>query len=377
MIDTLILGGIFTSLLAGQFARIELINSLANVYIHEFLLVVFILYSMYRQGLVPLRVFLRVKGVLIFLLIVLFSFALSYSEYSFNQNVISLLYLVRMILYSVFGVYLFALLKQNKNARTTAFQLIYTFSILLLVVTSIQYVFFPNFWELYKLGWDPHLYRASAIYLDVFIAAALYGILAIFWYGKKNYLLTCCFVLALILSLSRSSYIAFAVSIIFYFMSRMKWKNLFIALSVFILVIILMPKPFGEGGNLLRTASINSRILDYKLGISLWQEKPLFGFGYNRIRFAKEQHGLAVRDDRSHSLASFHSSFLIILVSTGLIGFAAYLFLLIRLFRSYANLRVYLVYLIIMSLFDNIALHVLVLLPFMFLAAHEYYSSLE
>lgn len=377
MFNSLLLTGIFISLLAGQFARIELISLLANVYIHEFLILVFICYSFFRFRMSPVKNLFKAKGVWAFFLLVVFSFIFSFPEFTQLQNSIAALYLLRVVLYLLFGTYLFALLKQKKEARNIIYKLIYTFSILLLVITAIQYIFFPNFWGLYQLGWDPHLFRASAIYLDVFIAAALYGMLAIFWFGQKQKIMAFCFVIALILSLSRSSYLAFTVSILYFFITEGKWKQLFISLSVFILLIVIMPKPFGEGGNLLRTSSINSRILDYKLGVSLWQKKPLFGYGYNRIRFVKEHLGLAQTDDKSHSLASFHSSFLMILVTTGAVGFIACIFLLISFFRKYSEMRVYLVYLIVMSLFDNVLLHVLVILPFMFLVAHLRYSSLE
>jgi O-antigen ligase len=377
MFDLILLMGIFVSLLAGQFTRIELINSLANVYVHEFLLVVFILYSLYRFGAAPLINFFKRKAVWIFFLLVVFSFALSFNQFSLSQNGIAALYFVRVVLYLLFGVYFFALLRKVPQARQMVFRFIYTFSVLLLIITAIQYVFFPNFWGLYIFGWDPHLYRASAIYLDVFIAAALYGIFAIFWYTKKNWVLSACFILALILSLSRSAYVGFVVSILYLFVSQKKWKTLVISFIGFIVLIIVMPKPFGEGGNLLRTASIKSRVLDYELGITLWQKKPLFGYGYNRIRFAKEQLGLASMDDKSHSLAAFHSSFMVILVSTGIVGLMSFVYLLISFMRRYPAMRVYLIYLVVMSLFDNVLLHVLVLLPFMFLMAHLHYSSLE
>ena len=51
MIDVFLWGAIFVSLVAGQFARIELIGGLATVYVHEFILVVYVLFGIYRFGL--------------------------------------------------------------------------------------------------------------------------------------------------------------------------------------------------------------------------------------------------------------------------------------------------------------------------------------
>lgn len=377
MFDSLLLLGIFISLLSGQFARIELINALANVYIHEFLLLIFIVHSFIQFGVTPLRRAFTSKAVLTLFFLIIVSFLLSVGEFTFLQNSIALLYLIRMALYTLFGIYLFTLVKSKKNVRVLLYKLIYTFSILLLIITAIQYIFFPNFWGLYAFGWDPHLYRASAIYLDIFIAAAIYGLLALFWFIKKQNVLTFLFIVALVLSFSRSAYIAFVLSLLYFFVVQKKWKELLISISLFALFVAVVPKPFGEGGNLLRTSSINSRILDYKLGLTLWQKKPILGFGYNRIRFAKEQLQLISMDDRSHSLSSFHSSFLVILVTTGVMGFLASMFLVGILFWRNPNLRVYFIYILTMSLFDNVLLHVLVLLPFIFLAAYSTQSSLE
>lgn len=374
MIDTLLLGGIFISLLAGQFARIELINSLVNVYVHEFLMVLYISYSLFSFGLRPIRVLVKSKGVIVLFIIVIISYFVSFPEFTAMQNAVAALYFGRVVLYIVFGIYLFSYLRKGVKAKEFLYRCIYTFSILLLVVTAVQYVFFPNFWGITQFGWDPHLYRASAIYLDIFIAAAIYGLLAFFWYEKEQNILSGFFVLALAMSLSRSAYIAFGISLIYLFITQRKWKELFISLLTFILLIVAMPKPFGEGGNLLRTASIEGRMQDFSRGISLFQKKPLLGFGYNRIRAAKELNGLIDQDDKSHSLASFHSSFLIILVTTGIVGFFSSMYLLGTFFQKYSALRVYAIYLISMSLFDNVLLHALVILPFLFIAA---YSSLE
>ncbi len=377
MLDSLLLTSIFISLLAGQFARIELINALANVYVHEFLLLIFIAISIVRFGFLPIRNSFKSKSMLIFLSLLLVSFLMSIREFTVFQNTIAALYSARIVLYTLFAIYLFVLVKSKRDIRILLFKLIYTFSVLLIIMTTIQFIFFPNFWGLYAFGWDPHLYRASAVYLDVFIAAGLYGLLAFFWFVKKQWILSFLFTTALVLSFSRSGYIAFIVSVFYFFVSQKKWKELLISLSLFALFVVLVPKPFGEGGNLLRTSSIESRILDYKLGVELWKKKPLFGFGYNRIRFAKEQLNLASADDRSHSLSSFHSSFLIILVTTGIVGFISFMFLVIAFFKKYPQMRVYVVYILTMSVFDNVLLHVLVLLPLIFIAAYLTQSSLE
>ncbi len=377
MFDQLLISAIFISLLAGQFARIELFKGEVNIYVQEILLLIFIVSSFIRYGITPLRVLFKSKVTLAFSILLLFSFFISFDQFSIIQNGVALLYFVRLVLYLVFGIYLFTSVKKEKNKRIYIYNQIFTFSILLLTTTTIQYIFYPNFWILKPLGWDPHMFRASAAYFDIYIAAAVYGMLAFYWLKKKNYILVFLFTGALALSFSRSAYIAFILSLAYFFISQRKWKEILLTILMFIILIMFIPKPFGEGVNLFRTASIQSRILDYKLGFKIWQEKPLFGFGYNRIRAAREHLNLVGVDDRSHSLSAFHSSLLIILVTTGLAGFCVFLFQVVLFFRKYPRLRLYVIYILTMSLFDNVLLHVLVLLPLIFIMSSLNYSSLE
>jgi len=370
MFDALLLSAMSISLLAGQFARIELINSLANVYVHEFLLLIYVVKLILQYTFFPLRQALHKRPFLLLVIIFVASFGISIGEFTLLQNGIALLYLLRISLYILFGVYLFHHVKQKKTLTVFLFNLIYTLSILLLIITVIQYIFFPNFWGLYAFGWDPHLYRASGVYFDVFIAAALYGVLLFFWISKKNRVLSILFLIALVLTFSRSAYVALVIALFYFFLSQRKWKELAISLCLFAVLILGAPKPFGEGVNLLRTSSINSRILDFQLGLRIWQEKPFLGFGYNRIRFAKEQLHVAPVDDKSHSLSSFHSSFLIILVTTGVCGLFSLIILIFVFLKRHPYARVYAVYILIMSLFDNVLLHVLVILPLIIIGTY-------
>ena len=326
--------------------------------------------ALMQQGITPLRNFLKSKLIVITLVYVILSYILSFHEFTLHQNILASLYFFRAVLYMIFGIYIHTYIQSKKQHKISLFNLIFTFSVLLLIATTVQYIFYPNFWILKPLGWDPHMYRASAAYFDIYVAAALYGILAFFWFSKKNYLLTFLFIGALAFTFSRSAYLALSVSSIYFFITQKKVKELIICLSLFITLVLFLPKPFGEGVNLFRTASINSRIQDYQLGLKIWQEKPIFGYGYNRIRFAKEKLHLIEADDRSHSLASFHSSLLMILVTTGAVGFSLFTLLAIHFFRVYPHLRIYGIYILAMSLFDNVLLHALVVLPLIFVGVY-------
>ena len=118
---------------------------------------------------------------------------------------------------------------------------------------------------------------------------------------------------------------------------------------------------FGE--NLELIFSVRSRLTDYQNGLKIWSKQPILGIGYNRIRYAKRQLNIIseVESDITHSGASFHSSFLVILVSGGVIGLILFSGVLVKLagggeFAKYAT-----IFLSLLSISDNIVLHPFIL----------------
>ncbi len=371
MTELFFIASLLISLLLGQFGRVELFEKQVNGYLQDPIAFIFVVYLISRYGRLPIQNALK-NGYVQFLSgCVLFSYLLTFSEYSLVNNAIAFLYTIRISLYILLGIYLNHLYKKKKYILKKTHGLISVFSILLIIISILQYIFFSNFWGLYAYGWDPHMYRMSATFIDVYVAAALYGIFALYWYRKGKLIFALIFVSCLVFTFSRSSYLAFLLSGILFLIGSGKWKQLFMILLIFILLVIIVPKPFGEGVSLLRTTSINSRIRDFQMGIDMAVKKPLFGYGYNRIRFGKESLNLVQADDRSHSVSSFHSSFLIIIVTTGMVGFIAFLLYFLKFGMIHKSLLPILFYLSIMSLFDNVLLHVFILLPLMIIGSDE------
>ena len=123
---------------------------------------------------------------------------------------------------------------------------------------------------------------------------------------------------------------------------------------MFLTLVFIIPKPSGEGVNLKRFYSIASRGEDYLIGFNLWKKKPILGYGYNRIRYVK-------KDGSVHSGASFSSSFLTMMVSSGIIGLLGFLGVLINLGRINKRSQYLIIFLGIISLFDNVLLHPFIL----------------
>jgi O-antigen ligase len=89
-------------------------------------------------------------------------------------------------------------------------------------------------------------------------------------------------------------------------------------------------------------------------------KQPIFGVGYNRIRYKKAELGLAAEYGSSHAAANYHSSFVTMLAAGGIIGMAFYGLFLISLMKVSRPTFFYIFFLSIISLGDNSLLH-----PFM------------
>jgi O-antigen ligase len=123
----------------------------------------------------------------------------------------------------------------------------------------------------------------------------------------------------------------------------------------------------GESLNLLRTFSIFSRINNYQEALITWEKNPIIGVGYNRIRYSRPASEFSSQTDlkENHAGASYHSSFLIILVSGGVIGLGVFIWLLFEIARLNIFARNGVIFLSLLSLTDNVLLHPFVLCLFL------------
>ena len=113
-----------------------------------------------------------------------------------------------------------------------------------------------------------------------------------------------------------------------------KKKLIAVSVIVFFLIIFVTPKSFQtEGTNLLRVASSEQRIESFQLGVKIFQSSPIYGVGFNAYRYAQNRYGLndAIWQT-THSGAGTDNSFLFVLATTGVVGFLAYIYLLITMF---------------------------------------------
>lgn len=368
--------------LLGQIGRISLLGQQINIYLYEPVLLLYTVYLFYCFGIAPFKLRLaKMGGVLLGVLgaSLLFSLGL----FTRFDNLIALLYLLRLTMYITFFLYFYYAASIDKKLKSHIQNSLITFGITTIVVSLVQYFLYPDLRNLFYLGWDPHLFRVFGLFFDTFLSGAIYGLMALFFYFsnegflKNKYLKWSFFGIYfsfVFLTYSRSLYGAFLVVALF-ILARRSMRIAVLFTVLFIVVLVVLPKPFGEGVNLFRTYSLVSRAKDYKDAVELWSKRPVLGYGYNTIRALKLKNGLLDKKtaDISHSGASFHSSFLIILVTGGIIGLIAYVSFLVTIARTSFVGGVVVVFVSLLSVSDNVFLHPFILLIVFFLIT--YFSS--
>ncbi len=252
------------------------------------------------------------------------------------------LYLGRWLLYAA----LYVLVVQKFLSGRFWLRGLFAAGVGVAVLGLLQFWLYPDLRNLSYLGWDPHYYRLFSTFLDpnfagIFLVLTL---LLGFSFLKKPWGIAgelIAFV-ALLLTYSRGSWLAFIAGITAYAVLRRK-KILMAGIAVFIAIVVVLPKTAGSTLDILRTDSALARVANWHEGLALWQEKPLFGYGFNTVR----------------SVIGFglDSSMIFVAATTGVIGLAAFGFLLWSLARSGGEMAVFITAILVDSFFVNSAFY--------------------
>lgn len=329
----------------GQLGRVSFFSQQVNFYLYEVILTLslFVLFLRYRFQ--PIKeAWKKYKPVFLFLFILFLSLLFDLQKYSLFSNIVGFLYFFRLVLYFLFFFYF-------KYNLPTIKKGIFLIAVLTIISTSIQYFLYPDLRNLFYQGWDPHLYRTFGVFFDTSISAAIFGI---FFLTINQPVIKIIYLILTALSFSRSTYLGLSLSLIYLFINQRQFNKIFLFFIFFTALVFFIPKPSGEGVNLRRLYSITSRVEDYRVGFNFWKNKPLIGYGYNRIRYIKNNSSV-------HSGSSFSSSFLTVLVSSGILGLLSFIYVLWSLKGSNKIAPILLIFLSIVSLFDNVLLHPFIL----------------
>jgi len=357
----------------GQLGRISFSTQQINLYPYEIMLFFSLLFLFLKYRFSVLKKLHKnylFLSIFVFLISLFIAYIIAYPLFNLWANMVGGLYLLRITVYLLYFVYFYFHYLVNrdlkKHIRYQTFFIIGT-----IICSSIfQYIFYPNLRNLLYQGWDPHLYRVFSFFFEPYLAGAAITLSLYFFYfhfflgnNKKflKYTILAVLFILLMLTFSRTVYIAALITISLFFLKKRNISHIFFLLVFFVLLVIVIPKPVGVGVQLYRTFSIDTRINNMVEGIQLWAKAPIFGIGYDRIRYRKAQLKLSDTVSLSHAAAGYHSSFITILVSGGIVGLICFVFLLFQLARISSISSFYILFLSILSVGDNALLHPFIL----------------
>lgn len=340
ILKILLILSIFSVVSGPVFVFFELIPSV-NIYLSDFIIgligVIWLInFKSLKRLIFPDSV---TKYFFFFAGISLLSLILSPLELSFNEIIISLLYLIRFLMYFSLYPSIVYLIKSKALTKEKIIDLLIISGFLLSVFGWLQYFLYPDLRNLYYLGWDPHYKRIFSTLLDPNYLGLFLVMTFILHLRKKSSVASWCLrgfvLLTLLFTYSRSSYLALIVALFGYAWLKRKFVVFLVIILFFIFIIPLLPRPPGESVRLERMFSVTERIRNLREGLNLFSRYPLLGVGFNTIRFAKSDFGV-VQDNliESHSGAGFDNSFIFIAVATGIIGLISYLMLLGSVYRK-------------------------------------------
>jgi len=335
----LLIFSLFLVLPFGQLTRLPIPHPAINIYLHD-LIISFILICWLTTK--PKKLPSLTKPISLFILTALTSLIIASFRLPFQSILISSLYLIR---WSVYTSLYFIL--TDKNLKLPLKKLLVISASLLALFGLAQYFFLPDTRFLKTLHWDDHYYRVISTLGDpTFVGIILVLALILLPSLNSPWWLYSLFLLPLLLTYSRSSYLSLLAAAITTVILKTKHK-IFLIISLFLLITLpFLPRPGGEGVKLERRFSITQKVANYREGIVIFKQSPIFGTGFNTLRFYRN-------DQTSHAAAGLDSSLLFVLTTTGVIGFLAYLNLLKHLWQTSDILKISLSALLIHSLFSN------------------------
>ncbi len=257
------------------------------------------------------------------------SLILQIGRLDLTQIGMSSLYIWRFVVYSLLVV----VIAYSKDIKSSVFKGLWFAGLLIGILGFVQYFLYPNLRNLAYLGWDPHLYRVFSSLLDpnftgivlvltILLHSHLSNSLSLFE-RRTGFLIL---ISSLLLTYSRGSWIAGFTALFMRSLIQKKMMQVIIWLIFFLGFLPLLPRPAGEGVDLMRTLSVYSRIADSQEALRVFAKSPIFGVGFNSLRYIREKTNIVENtEDVSHSGAGFHNSWLFIMATTGIVGLVAYI----------------------------------------------------
>lgn len=276
------------------------------------------------------------KEIIVFILILVFSWIYSIGTIGVSNLSTGFLYLIRAVSYLWLIYIIYSLIKNKKLKKKLLLDSLVAVGCAIAVFGWIQLTFLPDLTSLKYFGWDDHYYRLTSTFLDPAFTGVILAITSWISYKQKKYLISIFLLITLWFTYSRSSYLAIIAVVLYELAKKAKFSKVLFTLPALVLILfLLIPRPQGEGGDLLRTKSIELKIKNSQTALRLIKYSPLFGVGFNNVCQAKTQ--LGIEEGGLHACSGLDNSFLFLLATTGIAGFISFLSMILILIKTTAK----------------------------------------
>lgn len=256
------------------------------------------------------RTNLLLKPILAFGIVGVISLLIALFQFEPAQVAVGAMYLLRWIVYSsLAGVIIQSIKVVPIVGIGTA------------ILGIFQYLLFPDTRALTAFGWDPHYYRLVGTLLDPGFTGLILVLTLIFMVVNKYHKFWWAVVyVALALTYSRTSYLAFFTAFTWISIKKKTWKYFLFTLCLISVTVTVLPRwSDGEGVKLERTSTVWARIESWKTAWRIFTNNPIIGVGFNTYRYAQNA------SPQSHAGAGSDSSILLVMATTGIVGLIYYL----------------------------------------------------
>ncbi len=333
--------GTILSLFLGEFGQFPFGVTSRSVSVTDLLLATTVIFLFIWQFGIKKKIFLPKSFFLICLFWVVALISLIFSL-KFSGG----LYLIRFIFYSLSFYIGFSLIKEGRVTLDRLFEVISIPSLIITFTGFLQLIFYPDLNRLTDFGYDPHQGRLVSTFLDPnflggFLSITSLVFIYLFIKSKKLVWLFSFFLifLAVLLTFSRSAYLTFFVQVLI--ISLLKYRKILLILLIVPILLYLFIPRFSERvqGALRFDVTAKERIESWQKGFYIFQQQPILGIGFNNLRDMMEQYQLlkVYSADGGNSGAGLDSSFIVVLATTGVIGFTTYLLWWLSILKSAAE----------------------------------------
>lgn len=257
-----------------------------------------------------------------------------------KEIVIATLFLMRFLSLFFITQIVAATVKKSKINNWASFMLF--IGVIFAILGFLQFIFIPDLSFLTVFGWDPHQKRIVSTFLDPNYAGLAYVFffniavsyllfstrppegIRILKIAKMRYFFlfsTILFFTAIVLTFSRSTYLAFLAAILIIGM-RKSPRILLSGAIIFFIAFFSIPQMQSRViGALSFDETSQARIQSWKNGINVLWNNPIFGVGFNTYRYTQAQYNTGLKiNAESHSASGVDSSLILVAATTGVFG---------------------------------------------------------